>query len=334
MSWFDTALADLRAPDHRAADAVRRRAATVLRPPGALARLDELAEHVAAWQGTDQPRVSAPAVVVFAGDHGVAAAGVSAFPADITTAMLAAVEQGRATISAMARTVGATVDVVDVGVGRPTGDIRFEAAMTWKQLDATAERAAIAVDDVVARGADVVVLGELGIGNTTVAAAVSYALLGGAPADWVGRGTGVDDDGLLRKRDAVERAGRRIAGGRHPIDVMRQVGGAELVAMAAACLRARHHGLPLVLDGYVATAAVLPLHAACPGAVDHCIAGHRSAEPGHGRLLEQLHLRPLLELDLRLGEGSGALAAVPLLAMACASVTDVATFDEWFGEAP
>lgn len=333
MSWFDAALADLRPPDRIAAAAVRRRAAEVLRPPGALARFDEIAEHVAAWQGTEQPRVSAPAVVVFAADHGVTAGEVSAFPADVTAAMLAAVEQGRATINAMARSVGATVDVVDVGVGRPTGDIRFEPAMTWEQVDGIAERGVAAIDDVVAHGADLVVLGELGIGNTTVAAAVSHALLGGAPADWVGRGTGVDDDGLQRKLAAVELARRRIGDGLPPIDVLRHVGGAELVAMAAACLRARHHGVPIVLDGYVATAAVLAPHASRPGALDHCIAGHRSAEPGHGRLLDHLGLRPLLELDLRLGEGSGALAAVPIVAMACACVTDVATFDEWFGNA-
>jgi nicotinate-nucleotide--dimethylbenzimidazole phosphoribosyltransferase len=334
VSWFDVPLTELRSADQVAAAAVRERAAAVLRPPGALARLDELAEHMAAWQGTDRPQVSRPAVVVFAGDHGVTAGGVSAFPADVTAAMLAAVEQGRATINAMARSVGATVVVVDVGVGRPTGDIRFEPAMTWDQLDATAARGAAAVDDVVARGADLFVLGELGIGNTTVAAAISYALLGGAPDDWVGRGTGVDDDGLQRKRDAIELAVRRLATERDAIDVLREVGGAEFVAMAAACLRARHHGVPVALDGYVATAAVLPLHAACPGALDHCIAGHRSAEPGHGRLLDHLGMRPLLELDLRLGEGSGALAAVPLIAMACASVTEVATFDEWFGAAP
>jgi nicotinate-nucleotide--dimethylbenzimidazole phosphoribosyltransferase len=334
MSWFDAALADLRPPDRAAADAVRRRAGEVLRPPGALARLDEIAEHVAAWQGTDRPRVASPAVIVFAGDHGVTAGGVSAFPADVTTAMLAAVEQGRASINAMARSVGATVDVVDVGVGRPTADIRFEPAMSWERLSTVAERGAAGVDSVAARGADLVVLGELGIGNTTVAAAVAHGLLGGSPTDWVGRGTGVDDDGMRRKSGAVETAVSRVGNGRAAIDVLREVGGTELVAMAAACLRARHHGLPVVLDGYVATAAVLPLHEARPGALDHCLAGHRSAEPGHGRLLGHLGLRPLIELDLRLGEGSGALAAVPLVAMACAGVTEVATFDEWFGPAP
>jgi nicotinate-nucleotide--dimethylbenzimidazole phosphoribosyltransferase len=334
VSWFDAALADLRPPDRGAAAAVRRRAAEVLRPPGALVRLDELAVHVAAWQGTVQPRVCAPAVVVFAGDHGVAAGGVSAFPADVTAAMLNAVERGRATINAMARSVGATVEVIDVGVGRPTRDIRFEPAMSPERFDAIAERGVATVDEVVARGADLVVLGELGIGNTTVAAALSHALLGGAPVDWVGRGTGVDDDGLQRKRDAVELAARRIGTDRGALEVLREVGGGELVAMAAACLRARHHGVPVVLDGYVATAAVLPLHAARPGALDHCIAGHRSAESGHGRLLDHLGLRPLIALDLRLGEGSGALAAVPIVAMACACVTEVATFDEWFGDTP
>ena len=178
---------------------------------------------------------------------------------------------------------------------------------------------------------DLLVLGEMGIGNTTVAAALANAILGGDAADWVGRGTGVDDDGLARKRDAVATATARVAGYADPIDVMRQVGGAELVAMAAACVAARLRSIPVLLDGYVCTAAVLPLHAAAPGALDHCIVGHCSAEPGHRRLLDHLGLRPLLDLGMRLGEGSGAMAAVPLVRMACAAVVEVPTFAEWFG---
>jgi len=331
MSWFDGALADLPAADVTARTAVADRAAQILRPSGALRRLDEIAAHVAAWQATTEPAVRQPAVLVFAADHGVVAGGVSAYPSDVTAEMLRAVQSGRATVNALARSVGADVEVFDVGVGRPTGDLRHEAALSPEQLDAVAQVAVSAVDDAVAVGADLIVIGELGIGNTTAAAAIAAVMLGGPSIDWVGRGAGVDDDGLARKRDAVTAAAARLAGDTGPIEVLREVGGAELVAMAAACVRARHHRTPVVLDGYVATAAVLPLHTARPGALDHCIAGHVSAEPGHRRLLEHLDLDPILDLDMRLGEGSGALAAVPLVRMACAVVTEVPTFDEWFG---
>jgi nicotinate-nucleotide--dimethylbenzimidazole phosphoribosyltransferase len=179
--------------------------------------------------------------------------------------------------------------------------------------------------------ADLLVLGEMGIGNTTVAAAVAAAISGGDIAAWVGRGTGVDDDGLARKRDAVRTAVERIAGVSDPLEVLRELGGAELVAIAASIVAARLRGLPVLLDGYVVTASALPLHATSLRALDHCQVGHCSAEPGHRALLERLGKRPLLDLEMRLGEGSGAMAAVPLVAMACAGVTEVPTFGEWFG---
>ncbi len=331
MTWFRDALSNLPEPDDAARAAVSERAARVLRPGGALARLDEVAAHIAAWQRTERPAIDCPTVLVFAADHGVTTAGVSAYPAELTAEMYRAVATGRATINAMARSVGATLDVFDVGVGDPTGDIRSEPAMTPERLASAAGVASDAVDAAVAAGADLLVLGELGIGNTTVSAALPAALLGGGAADWVGRGTGVDDDGLDRKRAAIDAAVARIGGTSDPIEVMRQVGGAELSAMAAACLRARHHRIPVVLDGYVATAAVLPLHEAEPRALDHCLVGHLSAEPGHRRLLDHLGFEPLLDLQMRLGEGSGALAAVPLVRMACPVVTEVATIEEWFG---
>jgi nicotinate-nucleotide--dimethylbenzimidazole phosphoribosyltransferase len=146
---------------------------------------------------------------------------------------------------------------------------------------------------------------------------------------WVGRGTGVDDDGLARKQDAVQSAVRRIAGVVDPLEILREVGGSELVAMAAGIVAARHRSIPVILDGYVVTASAFPLHMAVPGALDHCIVGHCSAEPGHRILLDKMNKKALLQLDMRLGEGSGAMAAVPLVAMACAGVTEVATFEEW-----
>jgi nicotinate-nucleotide--dimethylbenzimidazole phosphoribosyltransferase len=318
-------LAGAPAADERAAAAVARRAAGVLRPAGALARLDGLAAWLAGWQGTDRPAVRRPAAVVFAADHGVARQGVSAYPAEVTRAMLKALREGVATACVMSRQVGAALHVVDVGVGDPTGDLAREPALGPARFRACfdAGRRAVAELD-----ADLLVLGEMGIGNTTAASAVTATLLGGAAEAVTGRGTGVDDAGYARKLAAV-RAGRRRVAEAAPLEVLRQVGGAELAAIAGAATEARLRPLPLVLDGFVVAAAVAPLAALHPGALAHAVAGHRSAEPGHRALLERLGKAPLLDLDLRLGEGSGALAAVPLLRLAAAAVTEVATFAEW-----
>ena len=318
-------LAGAPGPDRAAAAAVADRAGRVLRPAGALARLDELAAWLAAWQGTDRPAVRRPAAVVFAADHGVAAGGVSAYPAEVTAAMLKALREGVATASVLARQVGATLDVVDVGVGDPTGDLA-----TGPALDPARFRACVQAgrDAVATLEADLLVLGEMGIGNTTAAAAVTAILLGRPAEAATGRGTGVDDAGLARKLAAVEAARTRVRGS-PPLEVLRQAGGAELAALAGAALEARRRRLPLVLDGFVVTAAVAPLEVLHPGALANAIAGHRSAEPGHTALLERLGLEPLLDLGMRLGEASGALAAVPLLRLAAAAVTEVATFDEW-----
>ena len=318
-------LAGAPGPDEAAAAAVAERARQVLRPAGALARLDELAVWLAAWQGTDRPGVRRPAAVVFAADHGVAAAGVSAYPAEVTAAMVKALREGVATASVLARQVGATLEVVDVGVGDPTGDLARGPALGAARFRACLQAGR---DAVAGLDTDLLVLGEMGIGNTTAAAAVTAALLGRSAAASTGRGTGVDDAGLARKLAAVE-AARRRAEGAAPLEVLRQAGGAELAALCGAALEARLRRLPLVLDGFVVTAAVAPLELLRPGALANAVAGHRSAEPGHRALLERLGLRPLLELDLRLGEASGALAAVPLLRLADAAVTEVATFAEW-----
>jgi nicotinate-nucleotide--dimethylbenzimidazole phosphoribosyltransferase len=328
MTWLRDAIASMPAGDDIAADAVANRAAEILRPAGALARLDEVAAWVATWQRTSNPAVRRPAALIFAADHGVTAAGVSKYPADVTAAMLAAYRAGKSTVSAFASVAGATVEAIDVGVGDPTGDIRFVPAMSAERFESAASAGRRSVESI---DADLLVLGEMGIGNTTAAAAVAAALGGGEVAAWVGRGTGVDDEGLARKRDAVRQAVDRIAGVLDPLEVLREVGGAELVAMAAAIVAARHRALPVLIDGYVVTAAALALASARPGALDHCLVGHCSAEPGHRRLLQRLGKQPLLDLEMRLGEGSGAMAAVPLVAMACAGITEVPTFGEWFG---
>ncbi|HYN33073.1 MAG TPA: nicotinate-nucleotide--dimethylbenzimidazole phosphoribosyltransferase [Ilumatobacteraceae bacterium] len=330
MTLLHEHLADLPECDQASRDAVHERAANILRPSGALAWLDDIAAWVAGWQRTDQPRVAKPAGLIFAADHGVAAATkVSAYPTGVTEAMLSAYRQGRSTINAFARIAGATVTAVDVGVGNPTGDIRYEAALSEERFDNIVRTAFAAVEEL---DCDLLVLGEMGIGNTTPSAAIAASLAGGETAAWVGRGTGVDDEGLARKRQAVQEAVRRIAGITDPIEILREVGGAEIAAITAATIAARHRSIPVVLDGYVVTAAVLPLNEIDPAAIAHCTVGHCSSEPGHRKLLERLGKPPLLDLDMRLGEGSGAMAAVPLIAMACAGITDVPTFGEWFGE--
>jgi nicotinate-nucleotide--dimethylbenzimidazole phosphoribosyltransferase len=330
VSALHELLRDLPPADADARRGVHERAAHILRPSGALAWLDEIAAWVAAWQRTESPRVERPAGLIFAADHGIAAATkVSAYPTGVTRAMLSAFEEGRSTISAFARLAGATVTAVDVGVGEPTNDIRYDAAMSPERF---AEIVDIAVDAVDRLDCDLLVLGEMGIGNTTASAAIAASLAGGETAAWVGRGTGVDDEGLARKRRAVQESVRRIAGVTDPLEILREVGGSEIVAITAATVAARRRSIPVVLDGYVVTAAVLPLHEMDTSALDHCTVGHCSAEPGHRKLLERLGKAPLLDLDMRLGEGSGAMAAVPLIAMACAGITDVPTFAEWFGE--
>lgn len=317
-------LRDAPGPDRRSRARVEQRAADVLRPSGALARLDAVAAWLAAWQRSDRPAVERPGVIVFVADHGVASEGVSAYPQAITAAMLDALRAGVATASVMARAVGAEMSAIDVGVRRPTGNIVREPALSperWRSCFEAGRRAIAELD------VDIAVLGEMGIGNTTAAAAVAASLFGRRVEDWVGRGTGVDAAVLARKVDVVRRAVARV-GDVAPLTALRELGGAELAALAGAVVEARLRSLPVILDGFVVTAAAAPLELAQLGALDHCIAGHRSSEPGHALLLEKLGKEPLLDLDLRLGEGSGALAALPLVRLAARAVTDVATFAE------
>jgi nicotinate-nucleotide--dimethylbenzimidazole phosphoribosyltransferase len=312
-------------PDQASADAVRQRARDVLRPSGAFARLDDIAAWLAGWQRTPSPSVSAPALIVFAGDHGVTAEGVSAYPGKTTAEMVRALREGVATASVLAAEIGAVVRVIDCQVGTPTGNIAVEAAMEWERFAHCFELGRSSVREL---DSDLLVLGEMGIGNTTAASALAASLFGLTAGDWTGRGTGVDNDTLARKIEIVRRARDRV-GQCRGFDLLRELGGAEMVAIVGAIVQARLRSLPVVLDGFVVTAAAALLEALRPGTLDHCIAGHRSPEPGHQLLLERLGKAPLLDLNLRLGEGSGALAAVPLVRMAAAAVTKVATFEEW-----
>ncbi len=311
--------------DQTSFDAVATRAASTLRPAGAFGRLDETAAWLAGWQRTDHPGINNPGVIIFGADHGVAARGVSSYPAEITILMKDAILAGVATSSALAAATGAELNFVDVGVGDPTEDFTLADAMSDGRFQSAWDSG---VEAVRSCGHDVLILGELGIGNTTSAAAIAAALLGGGGKAWAGRGTGVDDEGLARKVETVDAGVARLGADPEPLTVLRSVGGAELVAMAGACVEARRRSIPLVLDGFIATAALLPLHVMAPGILDHTLAGHCSAEGGHRRLLEAIEKVPLIELDLRLGEATGALVALPILRLAVAAVLDCATFDE------
>lgn len=327
MSELRRLLAGL--PDHdlTARAEVEARSGRVLRPTGALDRLDRIAVWLAGWQRCHRPAVRHPHAILFAGDHGVAADGVSAYPSDITAAMVAAIRAGVATSTAMAAALGMALDVHDVGVGRPTGNIRTDDAMSADEFDDVVGVGAASVDGLEGP-VDLLVFGEMGIGNTTPASAIANALFGGSAARWTGPGTGVADETLHRKIGIVAEAVARVDEA-DPLEILRRLGGWELAAIAGAVTAARHRSIPVVLDGFITTAAVAPLECAAPGALDHCVSGHASPEPGHRHLVDRLGLEPILDLDMRLGEGSGALAAVPLIKLAAAAVTDVATFDEW-----
>jgi len=317
-------LADLPTGDAAAAAAVAEREVRLTKPPGALGRLEQLTAWLARWQGRAPPRLERVRVAVFAGNHGVAARGVSAYPTSVTAQMVANFEAGGAAICRLAEVAGAELYVDALELDRPTGDIGREDA-----LDATGfARAAAAGAAAVPAGLDLLAIGEMGITNTTVAAALAAKLAGGTGRDWVGRGTGVDDDGLARKAAAVDAALARHADARDPLEVLRRLGGRELVAMAAAIVAARRRGVPVLVDGFVASAAALALVRHRGDALDHCRLAHLSAETGHRRLAEALGLKPLLALDMRLGEASGAAVAIPLVRAAVACHTGMATFAE------
>ena len=325
LTEFRALLAAAPAADASARAAAMARNGQLTKPPGALGRLEDLAIWFAGWQGTDRPRCDRPQVLIFAGNHGVVAQGVSAFPAEVTVQMVANFQAGGAAINQLSRAFGATMAVHALELDRPTVDFTTGEAMTEAEVVAALLCGWQAVD----RSADVLVTGEMGIGNTTPAAALAAALYGGDPAGWVGRGTGVDDAGLARKAEAVARGLARHAGVLgDPLQVLRCLGGRELAAMAGAMARARVERVPVVLDGFICTAAAAVLERAVPGALDHAVAGHVSAEGGHARLLAALGKEPLLNLGLRLGEGSGAALALGVVKGALACHSGMATFAE------
>ena len=322
---FRQILTTLPKSDGVASDAARARNADLTKPPAALGRLEDLAIWYAGWRGVAAPEITRPQVAIFAGNHGVAARGVSAFPAEVTAQMVLNFEAGGAAINQLSKTFGATMVVRALELDHPTADFTENPAM-----DEAAFVAALAAGwDAVDPKADLLVTGEMGIGNTTSAAAIAAALFGGAPSDWVGRGTGVDNAGLALKArvvgDGLERH-KAVLG--DPLAVLRCLGGRELAAMAGAITHARMLRIPVILDGFICTAAAAVLHKAVPGALDHAVAGHVSAEAAHRRLLGFLDKAPLLDLGLRLGEGSGAALAIGVLKGALACHSGMATFAE------
>jgi nicotinate-nucleotide--dimethylbenzimidazole phosphoribosyltransferase len=308
-----------------AAAAVMERQATLTKPPGSLGRLETLAAWLAKWQNRAMPQMDKVEVLVFAGNHGVVRHGVSPYPGSVTAQMVQNFARGGAAINQIAMVAGAALRVVPIELDTPTQDFTDEPAMD----EAAFLRAVAAGHDAVAPECDLLCLGEMGIGNTTVAAAMTAALFGGDGATWAGRGTGVDDDGLGRKRRVIDLALERHAVRLNdPLQVAASLGGRELAAIMGAALAARQRGIPVVLDGFVCTAAVAPLMRLRAEALDHCVLAHVSQEAGHRALASALRLEPLLDFGMRLGEASAAALVVPLLRAAVACHSGMATFAE------
>lgn len=311
------------APDPGAVVAATARNGQLTKPPGALGRLEDLAIWYGGWRGTDKPTITAPQALVFAGNHGVAARGVSAFPAEVTAQMVLNFEHGGAAINQLCAANGAALSVHALELERPTADFTSAAAMSEEDCVAALTTGWQAVDT----NADLLITGEMGIANTTSAAALVACLFGGAAEAWVGRGTGVDDAGLAIKRAVVDEGLARHAGGT-ALESLARLGGREIAAMTGAIAAARAAKIPVILDGFICSAAAAVLAETAPGALDHCVAGHLSAEGAHARLLELLDKEPLLSLGLRLGEGSGAALAIGVLRSAVACQSGMATFAE------
>ena len=341
--------ADAKALDTVAGEAARARQDRLTKPPGSLGRLEEVAAVLAAMQGREKPGLRNPWITVFAGDHGVVAEGVAAYPQAVTGQMLSNFVAGGAAVAVLAREIGARLEVVDAGTlvaepppgviadkpARGTGNFAREAAMAPGQLDHALEAGRRAAERALTSGADLFIGGEMGIGNSTVAAALGCALLSLAGVELAGPGTGLDPSGVSRKAEVIDRAlvlhGLRTGPATGDVFAHRAlqlVGGFELAGLAGAYIACAQAGLPVLVDGFIATAAALAACRLNPSVRGWLLFAHRSAEPGHARLLAALDARPLLNMDLRLGEGSGAAAAFPLLRLACALHGGMSTFAE------
>jgi len=344
MNTLQSCVAHVAELDVQAMNAARARHAQLTKPQGSLGRLEELAIQVAGITGQSRPRLERKAIVVCAGDHGVVAEGVSAFPQEVTAQMVLNFLRGGAAINVLARHVDARVVVMDVGVaadlpphadlrvrkiGHGTANIALGPAMTRAQAEQSIEVGIATIEEEIARGLDIVGTGDMGIGNTTPASAIVATFTDLSAARVTGRGTGVDDAGLARKVATVERALEiNRPNPTDPLDVLSKVGGFEIGAIAGLVLGAAAHRIPVVVDGFISTAGALIATELCPAARDYCIAAHRSVEIGHQAMLAHIGLNPLLDLNMRLGEGTGAALAISLVEAACRVLDEMATFAE------
>jgi len=320
-------LRELPGPDLEAQTQVVRRQTELTKHPGSLGRLEELAEWLACWQGRAQPRIERPRVAVFAGTHGVARRGVSAYPSEVTQQMVKNFLNGGAAINQLAGAIDADLRIYELDLDHPTTDFTQGPAMSEARVANAMAYGMMAAEP----GIDILCLGEMGIANTTAAATLCAALFGGTGEDWAGPGTGVQGPALANKIAVIDEAlarHRDAVAARDPLTLLAAVGGEEFAAIAGAIAAARMGRIPVLLDGYACTAAAAVLFAADRHALDHCKVAHRSAEPGHRRLLDAIGQRPLLDMDMRLGEASGAALAVPILKAAAACHNGMATFAE------
>ncbi len=312
-------------PNEKARDLAREREGQLTKPPGALGRLESIAEWFATWQAGDSPKLERPRVAVFAGNHGVAAQGVSAFPQEVTVQMVANFQHGGAAVNQICGVHDAELRVYEMALDNPTNDFTVEPAMSEAECATAIAYGMMAVEE----GIDCLCVGEMGIANSTSGAALAYALFHGDAAEWVGPGTGVSGDAYDNKVRVVREAvGKYFHQLNDPLEILRCVGGFELAAIVGAIIAARMGRVPVILDGYATTAAAAILYKMDETALDHCIIGHLSAEPSHGKLLDELGKEPLLNFGMRLGEASGAALALGIVKSAVSCHTGMATFAE------
>ncbi|QOJ23627.1 MAG: nicotinate-nucleotide--dimethylbenzimidazole phosphoribosyltransferase [Gammaproteobacteria bacterium] len=341
FDWLKAPLAQPNAEMHRLA---QHRQMQLTKPPGALGRLEEIAIRLAALQNTQQPGADRAYIAIFAADHGVAAEGVSAFPQSVTAEMIRNFARGGGAINVLARTLGALLEIINLGtvqampalanvrdcrIGAGTANFIHEPAMTWEQLSQALTVGYETTERAQKDGQQLFIGGEMGIGNTTSATALACLLLHEDPVLLTGRGTGLDAAGVMHKMAIIKRA---LALHRpqinSPLDALRRVGGFEIAALTGAYIRGAQLGLPVLIDGFISSAAALAAEHIAPGCKEWFIFSHRSAESGHAAILKALDADPLIDLNMRLGEGSGAAVALNLLRMACALHNEMATFSE------
>ncbi|MHB8619708.1 MAG: nicotinate-nucleotide--dimethylbenzimidazole phosphoribosyltransferase [Chloroflexota bacterium] len=327
MNKLQSTIDAIRPLDETAMEAARSRQDTLTKPQGSLGRLEEISIRLAGITGQAVPKIGRKAVIVMAADHGVVQEGVSAYPAEVTPQMVANFAAGGAAINVLARQVGADVRVVDMGVGHPTASMLRGPAMSREKAIECIERGIEVAEDEIAAGATLLATGDMGIGNTTASSAVVAALTGHPPRQVTGRGTGLSDEQFERKVTVIEQSLRQnTPDAADPLDVLAKVGGFEIAGIAGIVLGAAAHRVPVLVDGFISGAGQLAAARLCPACLNYTFAAHRSVEIGHAIVLNQLGQVPLLSLDMRLGEGTGAALAMPIVEAAARILAEMATF--------